>query len=353
MSSLEQIAKDLEAAAEEAAGELLPVAEALAKRTRLPLPHLVRYQQSWSNSFLGPHSLMYFEGLRPPPANYFWDKEWGFLHHQPGWEERSVEEVERDVESRSGVTLDELRAEGEELRKRIRHHHDRLMRIAARLPAKLASEGGFDARRSDLEKLDDVTVSYDELAKSYVTGQHMSRDSASVNAGLRLPPHLYVETECMVVWGVTQRAQEMVRAARLAAAAADGLSHLRPSPPSRVRSDDPSLPAFAGSPDVMTTIITGLAVVLVLLATVAGAVLGILQADDHLQPTDSSLAPWAIAKAAAGGAGLLALILAGAAAWYGLLRRRPDHVRLTFGKPLAWGAGLALGGALLIIFGIG
>lgn len=353
MSSLEQIAKDLEAAAEEAAAELLPVAEALAERARLPLPYLVRYQQSWSNSFLGPHSLMYYEGLRPPPANHFWDKEWGFLHQQPGWEERSVEEVQRDVESRCGVTLDELRAEGQELQRRIRHHHDVLMRIAARVPAKLASEGGFDARRSDLEKLDDVTVSYDELAKSYVTGQHMSRDSAAVNAGLRLPPHLYIETECMVVWGVAQRAQEMVRAARLAAAAADGLSHLRTPPPSSLRSDGPPPPAYSDSPDVMTTIITSLAVVLVLLAAVAVAALGILKAGDHLRPTDSSLAPWAIAKAAAGGAGLLAFILAGADAWYGIVRRRADHVRLTLGKPLAWGAGLALGGALLIIFGIG
>jgi hypothetical protein len=353
--SLDHITTELEAAAEEAAAELLPAGEALAERTRIPLPHIGRYREAWSGSNIGPHALMYYEGLRPPPPGRFWDKEWGLLHHQPGWEGRSEDEVLNDIETRSGVRLWELRAEGEALRKRIKHHHDRMIRIAARVPARLAVEGGFDARRAELETTDSTTISFDSLARNEVAGQHHSRDSGSLHSGIRLAPHQTVDLECMAIWGVAARAEELVKVARLAAASAGGLRYLTGAPSALSEAD----PRYAGPPasgpglDAVTTVVTAAAVVVVLLGLVAVAVHGILETDQRITPEDSSVAPWAIARAACGGVGVLALLLAGADAWHGVVRRRPDHVRHILGRPLAAAAAFGLGSALLIVFGIG
>lgn len=354
-ASLDQVATELEAAAEEAAAELIPAGEALAERTRIPLPEIGRYREAWSGSNIGPHALMYYEGLRPPPPGRFWDKEWGFLHHQPGWEGRSEDEVLNDIESRSGVRLKELRAEGEALRKRIKHHHDRIIRIAARVPARLAVEGGFDARRAELETTDSTTISFDSLASSQVAGQHHSRDSGSLHSGIRLAPHQTVDLECMAIWGVAARAEEFVKVARLAAASADGLRYLTAAPSALSEADrrHAGPPVTSPGVDVMTTVVTAVTVVLVLLAIVALAVRGIRDADPHLKPGDSSVDPWAIARAAWGGVGVFALLLAGADAWHGVVRRRPDHLRHVLGRPLASAAAFGLGSAVLIVFGIG
>jgi hypothetical protein len=50
---------------------------------------------------------------------------------------------------------------------------------------------------------------------------------------------------------------------------------------------------------------------------------------------------------------VLAVVLALSTVWYGLVRGHADHVRMTLGPPLAWAAATGLGGALLIVFGIG
>ncbi len=88
----------------------------------------------------------------------------------------------------------------------------------------------------------------------------------------------------------------------------------------------------ATAEEAVTTVVTAVAIVVVLLGMVALAVLGIREADQHLKRDHSRLTPWAIARAAAGGVGMLAFVLAGADAWHGLIRRRLDHVRHILGK---------------------
>jgi hypothetical protein len=347
---LARLIDDLANAAQAAEDELLPLAEALDKDSGRYSEAIEPFERAWSRSNLGPHALMYYEDLQTPPPRRQWSKEWGFLHQQPGWHPADHDEVIALIEQRAGLTLADLNERVRLLKDRIRHHHDELVKIAARVPHEVAHRVHFDERRSKLEELDEHTVTVRSLGESAMAGQHMSRDADSLHAGLRLAPHQTVEVAALVAFAVAERAQELVQAASRAVATAEGIRHLYLG--SQASTSTAASTHTLGAGDRLTVMVSAAAITLVMLAVAVGAGFLIIEADSNIKPDDGRFALWSLIRSAAGGVGVLAVILAASAAWYGLVQRRADHVRMTLDRPLRWGAATAVAAVLLFVFGI-
>lgn len=353
---LDSTIEELEKAARDAELELLPLADALDKEAERLQPPVGIWAVAWSRSNLGAQAVMYYEdnGFRRPPPGKEWDSEWGFLHRQDdGWREVDHDEVVKLIEQSAGVTLDELAAQTKVLRDRVLHHHQILVTASDRIPGETAQRVGFDQRREQVEKLDANTLSARGFGNSRLTGKFMTRDPISMKGGLRLAPHENAEVVGLAASAIAERARELVRAAARAAATADGIRHL----PSRPAAADPpgnsDVAGVRSKLDGLAVVISAIALIVLFAVIAAGAAVVRDRADEHIEPSTGRFTLWPLLSAGVGGIGVLAVILALAVMWHGLARRRPDHVQIVLGKPLAWGAGLGLGGALLIIYGIG
>ena len=66
-----------------------------------------RIGKSWSGSWLGYHSRVYYANFQPPPSGAVFRQEWGFLEGRrfsPGdWVEYSPEDVVNSINSQSGI----------------------------------------------------------------------------------------------------------------------------------------------------------------------------------------------------------------------------------------------------------
>ena len=70
---------------------------------------------SWSGSWMGYHSEMYYRDFVPPPLENSFSPEWGGINGiPPGWQKRSAEEMKARIENLSGesVTILENGTEG-------------------------------------------------------------------------------------------------------------------------------------------------------------------------------------------------------------------------------------------------
>lgn len=347
-SDLDPILRDLQVAAQAAEDELLSLAKDLDDDTGRYNDAIEPFDRAWSRSNIGPHALMYYEGLQEPPPGRQWDRDWGFLNSQPGWSAANHNEVISLIEQEAGLTLTELDQRVRYLRDRIRYHHDRLVRTAARVPHELAQRVRFDERRSRLEELDENTISLRKLTEGALSGKYSSRDIHSLQAGVRLAPHQNVEMAAIAAFAVAERARDLVKAASLAVATAEGLRHLPQTP----RNDIATIDDHEPQTDQLTALVSGVALVIVMIGLAIGCALLIVEADSNIDPTDGRFALWPLIRALAGGVGVLAVVLAGSTIWYGLIQRRLDHVPRTFRSPLRWGAATAAAAVLVFIFGI-
>ena len=62
---------------------------------------------SWSGSWLGYHSELYYRDFETPPLENRFDPEWGGIHGIPlGWQSRNAEEVKKRIEDLSGAKFE-------------------------------------------------------------------------------------------------------------------------------------------------------------------------------------------------------------------------------------------------------
>jgi hypothetical protein len=120
----------------------------------------------------------------------------------------------------------------------------------------------------------------------------------------------------------------------------------------RVDLYDQAVSAPSMSADLLTIVVTAGALLVCAVLVVVIAVIAILYADSHITPATGRLSKWYTLRAVAGGAAVLGTVMVGSTIWYGFVRHREDHVRITLGPPLRFGAATAATAALLFQFGI-
>jgi hypothetical protein len=188
--------------------ELLSMAQVLDK------PHILQsfialedsaYEvgKSWSQSWLGYQSRVYYHGLIAPPPGAHFTSEWGLqgtysMGSRGDWEELPAETVEAAVRKRAGnPDLTEALAASKKARSLFERRRDDVISILRTV--KINHDDPF------IEKLVEET----ENAKAFTepellacfrpSGQFISRDAIAVSQGFWTPPHISVLIEALSI----------------------------------------------------------------------------------------------------------------------------------------------------------
>lgn len=170
-----------------------------------------KLDESWSQSWIGFHSNLYFSGFQKPPSiKYRFDSEWGSINGIPEyWEERSYEDVVLYVEDNSGrLSLVKIQ---EEITPIVAEIKKIQTKILTDLPVFL-DDDKFTNEMDLLEKIKEHRwgTTVQDLIKVRMPKNFVTRDSFAMQQGIRTPPHIMYQNEVFVELSKVQSIDEFL-----------------------------------------------------------------------------------------------------------------------------------------------
>jgi predicted nucleotide-binding protein len=191
-----------------------------------PLDDLIeavnRASRSWSGSWLGYHSRVYYRNLEPSPPGARFSQEWGlikaaFMFDTIGdWVEYDYEDARRIIYDIAG-TPDLTTAERLADKARNAFQEDRGEIISLLTTVQEQRDDTFLAMlRKEAEDLSTLTSSH--FINYYrPSGSFMSRDTVAVGQGLHTPPHIAVLAGVMAIRHPAKACEDLSKVAKRAA----------------------------------------------------------------------------------------------------------------------------------------
>jgi predicted nucleotide-binding protein len=173
--------------------------------------------QSWSGSWLGYQSRVYYRDLAPAPAGAHFSAEWGFQDLSLGldvggtrgdWGEYTFEAVHGTIFSRAGV--DSLKkAEDLSARSKSAFEHAREHFLSAIAISAGKNEDEFLTRLKDRVGKMVIGSKFDFVRALQPRGQFFSRDSLAISQGFQTPPHIAVLSEITALLEPSKKCAEL------------------------------------------------------------------------------------------------------------------------------------------------
>jgi len=149
-----------------------------------------RIEESWSGSWIGFHSSLYFKGFKKPKWNEGFDSEWGSINGIPEtWEEKNYDDIASFIATNyKGKNIFE-----------IQNFLSQQVENAKELQTELCTElslirnfKNFDKEIEILEKIEKINwdISQADFIEYRMPKQVSSRDSFAVSQGIKTPPHI-------------------------------------------------------------------------------------------------------------------------------------------------------------------
>ena len=221
MSSLKEISVALFAKVKELQETLVPELARVEKSAIAVNSATQRLAPSWSGSWMGYHSQLYYRDFTPPPLENSFSPEWGGLNGiPPGWQKRSADEVKERIEKLSGESITAFEKST-----------DSLLQQAKALQSEIVTEisglhlqPGVEQEKkllNDIEKFE-WGHSIGEIIHANTPSQVISRDSEAVYQGIKVPAHQYYsalaaqkKSECDAVTAFLKAASRLLRQVEL------------------------------------------------------------------------------------------------------------------------------------------
>jgi predicted nucleotide-binding protein len=179
-------------------------------------------RRSFSGSWLGYHSRVYYEGLRPAPPGANFSQEWGLqdlsftsLGSRGDWTEYDSEEVKKYIFATAGnPDLATARKKAAEATAKFGEAKSEIVSV---LENELAgSSDPFLAKlRADIEKIE-PTSKAEVCQHLSPKAQIMTRDMVAMGQGTKVPPHVDVGSEVVAIqhsFGICKAAADIARKA--------------------------------------------------------------------------------------------------------------------------------------------
>src|SRR5208282_4934066 len=179
--------------------------------------------KSWSGSWLGYHSRIYYAGFKPSPPGAHFSQEWGFMNTfsipstSGDWREYQFDDVVSLIMNKAGnPDLGPIELETEETKE---FFEDARSTLVSRLSNALR-------RASDDKFLDDLLTQAKKLkifdAADFISymrpsGQIISRDMLAIEKGFHTPPHIIVLARVQAVQQPFQACKDLGKIAQRAA----------------------------------------------------------------------------------------------------------------------------------------
>lgn len=181
---------------------------------------------SWSGSWLGYHSELYYGDFVNPRLSDRFDPEWGGIHGIPsGWHPRKAEEVKERIEVLSSANFDAAESDTKDL---LTIANDLQNEIIIELST-LQASAGFDKEKALLDKIEQFQWGQSgkkigEYIDAHTPGSFRTRDSSAGAQGARVPACLYYEaaaqeyrSRCAAVEEFLKLSQRLLRQVQLQA----------------------------------------------------------------------------------------------------------------------------------------
>lgn len=225
MSTLKEISVALLAKVKETQETLYPVLTRVEKSSLAVNRATQRVAPSWSGSWMGYHSELYYRDFAPPPLENCFSPEWGGLNGiPPGWQKRTADEVKERIEKLSGESISALEKST-----------DSLLQQAKALQSEIVTEisglhlqSGLEQEKKLLDDLEKFEWGHNirEIIHANTPSQVISRDSEAVYQGIKVPAHQYYsalaaqkKSECDAVTAFLKTASRLLRQVELNAGA--------------------------------------------------------------------------------------------------------------------------------------
>lgn len=178
--------------------------------------------RSFSGSWQGYHSRVYYRDFQPPPPGAHFSQEWGLkempltsLGSRGAWEEVEPAAVEARIQELAGhPKLDAAKAAAEEAAKTFEFAKaDVISILQSELEKK--EDGFLEGLKQEVEKLEPVSTT-DLLNHFSPKGQIMTRDTVILGQGTQAPPHMKPIAEVAMIrhmFGICEHAADAARKA--------------------------------------------------------------------------------------------------------------------------------------------
>ena len=150
---------------------------------------LTPINESWSNSWVGYESELYYKGFEKPPPNEMFDSLWRGSGPTNLWRPRSFDEVsERVTSTRPGLGLDEI----VELLNARAITADKLRSKLLAEVSPLVDKPGHQREAELLKRLEDQGwgTTAEQLLQTWRPAQATSHHMVAIQQGIKSPPHL-------------------------------------------------------------------------------------------------------------------------------------------------------------------
>ncbi|PIZ87619.1 hypothetical protein COX93_00470 [Candidatus Nomurabacteria bacterium CG_4_10_14_0_2_um_filter_30_12] len=185
--------KKLEKALTDFKDKVIPLLNSLkveAKKLDLSIPEIL---DSWSGSWFGYQSKLYYGNFEKPPVQDKFSVEWGSINGLSNkWKERKSEEVKRELEKISYVSVDELEREYKSLLNIVEDFYDEtslIIKTDAGMQEEISKENLLEGQKK---------LIYGEEGTKYLKTRQpptfMTRDSEAMIEGIFAPAILYYES---------------------------------------------------------------------------------------------------------------------------------------------------------------
>lgn len=202
--------------------------------------------KSWSGSWLGYHSRIYYHDLVPPPAGAHFSQEWGLkdLFGRAGsvgdWTEYRFDDVVDALERSAGNPDIGIQQEQSNL---ARNTFDELKHQALSiLSSELSSRSDDTFLSKIVREIEQSQIPHkgDFIQAVQPSGQCMTRDMVAIQGGYQTPPHLKLWSEVLAIREPFSACKKLSTLVRRAA------SHIQNSEKQRVRMDRVGTNVFIG-----------------------------------------------------------------------------------------------------------
>ena len=213
--------------------ELFEIAEHLdSTRTKFDLPEIknplesledaaTKVGKSWSGSWLGHHSRIYYKDLQLPPPGAHFSQEWGLwrvaFHGTTGdWSEFNYDDVRNAICKIAGNP--NLKPAEDLYEKVSSILEDKRAELISLLTTEL--EGRDDSFIDGLKKKAEEIKAFhssDYIRHLRPSGQFVSRDRVAIDQGLKTPPHFAVLAEIMAIRNLAEVCEHLANVAKRAA----------------------------------------------------------------------------------------------------------------------------------------
>lgn len=152
--------------------------------------------ESWSGSWFGYHSRVYYEGFQTPPPGAAFSQEWGFqdafsMGSRGDWREYKFDDVVQLINNKAGnPDLSEIFSDGEKAKEVFEEVKSKVLSVI------------YSNYDPDKDKFLKGLIEKIEKTKNYTerdfinvyrpSGQMMSRDMIAIEKGLVTPPHIVI-----------------------------------------------------------------------------------------------------------------------------------------------------------------